>query len=633
MNLTEFISTQREKAEHMKKNITPANRKLIETNLRRLETIERQLAITSYRLVFIGEPGSGKTTTICHYLNLIKEIEIGSKFDKIELFDTASGRTTAFEVHYLSADHTGFEIFPMEISKQLALVQDYCEYIWQLTFENIDGDDDISQSQDTSTEYDRIIRNMLGFSSPKEFKEYVSSQYRENQRQIFLIDMLKKSAINDRNCTVLSYPEGENVKNWLKTTFNAINYGKHPDVSIPERVNILLNPNELKYDMPDFVSEVIDTRGYDGNAREDLRAYLEKEDTISVILDKVEDLPGVRQSKILSEWLDSVSSDVVNRISLMVKIKNDALSKVNEADGNPEKGEELKREELERAVISRKLHYDVQNTLFVDSYEGILCKARYKVVGGKKQRTEVIDEFDEEIRQFEQQRMTDHFSQMIQRHKEKLSAEAEKIQQQTEQLFHAISSDRLAHVKTSLLTLKDILERNIRSFFPECEGDFCSYFRCTVHWKSAQKTISMNGEWWKADIYFEYMDYCERKVNFYILPIKQQMHDYINNLKSEDVSDEMNALVESCKRRIDFEYRQLIEKGKKKAGDLCHGALTPDFWQEKASYVDRGSGYYDRLMSTIEKQMLRTDLCGDTSAEFLKLVDTFFENVVSVLEN
>ena len=324
MNLLEFISTQEERLEHMKGSVTPNNRELIRNNLKRLEEIQRQLEITSYRLVFIGELGSGKTTTICHYLNLIKEIEIGSKFDKIELFDTASGRTTAFEVHYLCANHTSFEITPMETSKQLALVQDYCDYVWQSTFENSDEDEESSQSQDTSTEYDRIIRNMLGFGSPKEFKEYVSSQYHKNQKQIFLVDMLRKSAITSRSCTQLFCPEGENVRKWLQSTFNAINYGKHPDVSIPERVNILLNLEQVKYYMPDFISEVVDTRGYDGNAREDLRTYLEMEDTISIILDKVEDLPGARQSKILSEWLDSVNSDVVDRIALMVKVKNDA---------------------------------------------------------------------------------------------------------------------------------------------------------------------------------------------------------------------------------------------------------------------------------------------------------------------
>ena len=48
---------------------------------------------------------------------------------------------------------------------------------------------------------------------------------------------------------------------------------------------------------------------------------------------------------------------------------------------------------------------------------------------------------------------------------------------------------------------------------------------------------------------------------------------------------EMNALVESCIRKIDFEYRKLVENVRKTANDLCYDALTPDFWQNKASNV------------------------------------------------
>ena len=104
-------------------------------------------------------------------------------------------------------------------------------------------------------------------------------------------------------------------------------------------------------------------------------------------------------------------------------------------------------------------------------------------------------------------------------------------------------------------------------------------------------------------------------------------------MKNEDVSDEMNALAESGIRKIDFEYRKLIENIRKIADVLCRDALSPNFWQNKAFNVERGSGYYSRLMQTIERQMMRTGLGEDTSTEILKLIDTFFDNVVYVLEN
>ena len=38
-------------------------------------------------------------------------------------------------------------------------------------------------------------------------------------------------------------------------------------------------------------------------------------------------------------------------------------------------------------------------------------------------------------------------------------------------------------------------------------------------------------------------------------------------------------------------------------------------------------------MQTIERQMLRTGLGEDTSTKILELIDTFFDNIVYVLEN
>ena len=117
MNLSDFIY------DYQGNNEISNNMALIKSNLERLQQIERQLEIDTYKLVFIGEPGSGKTTTICNYLNLIKDVKNGDRFSGFELFDTASGRTTAFEVHYARADQTKFIIHPMELSKQKSLVR------------------------------------------------------------------------------------------------------------------------------------------------------------------------------------------------------------------------------------------------------------------------------------------------------------------------------------------------------------------------------------------------------------------------------------------------------------------------------------------------------------------------------
>ena len=593
-----------------------------------------------------GEPGSGKTTTICNYLNLIKDVKNGDRFSGFELFDTASGRTTAFEVHYARADQTKFIIHPMELSKQKSLVREYCEYNWRKAFnttENGDGENDV-KGRDGCSESDRIIRNMLGFSSDTFFQEYVQSECSDKSFDIFVEEMIEKAAFDKRSCTDITFKNETDIRKWLKKEFNDINFGKRVDTAIPELVEVFLNSDDLDYIIPSFVSEVIDTRGYDGGAREDLRTYIRSEATMSVILDKVESLPGERQRKILSEWIDLDENDIINRVSLMIKDKDGALSKVNEADDDSEIGESIKREELSRAISDNKLHYNENNTIFVDSYDGITLKEEYKIVDGKKKKDgKRITDFDTELREFERDRITTHFENIIKSHKEALAAEAEKIRQDTEQLYSAIISsseidilrDKLKETEHRLTTVNDVMNAELEDCFRRAEHPFCQQFRRNTHWASARKTASVawHGTWHKAEIYAEYMDYCERTVKKISSSKKEQLISYIEELQECDHdSSEISSFVASCLTRIELEYRRMIERIRKIAREQAELAMNNNFWMI-AENVERGTGYYERLMQTIEKQMQLSYLCQHTSNELQNAVDYFFNSIVIALQN
>jgi hypothetical protein len=67
---------------------------------------------------------------------------------------------------------------------------------------------------------------------------------------------------------------------WLRTTFEAINNGRHPEFSLPSRIDIVV-PQLL--DVDDLDVSIIDTRGIDQlTARADLEALLEDPHTVSV---------------------------------------------------------------------------------------------------------------------------------------------------------------------------------------------------------------------------------------------------------------------------------------------------------------------------------------------------------------
>lgn len=641
-----FIDDYQKKLALLNSNNKSSNLELIKSNLERLTQIERQLAIESYRFVFIGEPGSGKTTTICNYLNLTKQLAPGDRFSGFELFDTASGRTTAFEVHYQRSDQTRFVIHPLEIAKQKALIQEFCEYNWRKAFQ-IDeksAEEANKEVREGCSESDRIIRNMLEFTNDTSFQDFIKENYSGEAEDVFLQDMIARVNIEERTCTEIIYCADTEIRKWLKTIFNEINFGKRKDTAIPEQVDVFLNPNDLDYYMPDFIAEIIDTRGYDGGSREDLRTYIRSEDTISIILDKVESLPGERQRIILSEWIDSSDSDIINRISLMIKDRDGALSRVNEANDDPEIGEKIKRNELIRSISANKLHYNENNTLFVDSYEGISLKQEYKIVEGrKKQAGKSVTDFDTEMRDYERQRITKHFEQIIRNMKESLTKEAEDIRHDTEQLYIAVTTaseieiiqDKLKETEHLVSAVRDTLNDEVEDSFCDSEQPFCSQFRANTHWASARKTATLawQGTWYRAEIYSSYMDFCEREVKKYSASKKEQIIGYIEDLrKCDTASSEIGSFVNSCITRIELEYRRMIDNIRNRSKAQAEKAFDYAFWTQAAS-VTRGSGYYDRLMETVRKQMRRSYLSQHTSEDIQKAIDQFFSEIVVTLQN
>jgi len=92
----------------------------------RLAKIRSILNIQRYNLVFIGQVGAGKTTAICHLLNLVREVDVerilrSGKKVKIkqtkELLSTGAGKSIICEVVIRLAKFTYVEIDPYESSE------------------------------------------------------------------------------------------------------------------------------------------------------------------------------------------------------------------------------------------------------------------------------------------------------------------------------------------------------------------------------------------------------------------------------------------------------------------------------------------------------------------------------------
>ena len=660
MEIEHFVEEKKRQLHKLMDNIVASDLILINNDLSRLQEIQKLLSIQKYRLVFIGNPGSGKTTTICNYLNLVDDDLVNKSFTNIELFNVGTGRTTAFEVHYQMGNQTLLKLYPMSIEEQETLIREYCEYEWGKAFPNsIEAAS--GASSESSREHDRIIRNMLGFKSSKVLSEKLMQDYSEKDFALFFEKMLKEACLTNRTKTSLIYDGSVPAKQWIKKTFSNVNNGRIADIPIPERVDVFFNPQDIRINFPDNISEVIDTRGFEGNEREDLKKYLESDDTISIIIDKPEEVPGANQKKILGEWILAEQKDIIPRVSIFVKIRDDALEKVNEADGDPEKGEEIKRDEILRSVQTERLNYYTENTLFLDSYYGIFTEKRRLNNDKTKKPQTYISEYDEEERRENQRKVTEHINAIVDRFHRILKQEAVEIEERTEKLLAEISapslnkqySNFLKNVAHSLEVLRDGLvgsedsDGRIYEAFEDFTSKFCWSFRheSNIRWNSAKKTTFMAGTWYNAQLYDELSAFTLRISRDALKHEKDQTLHYLHENSFED----LRSFMDSCRSKVDEDYVALLNRIKTNAHHLMVDTFTiksadlnydlpssiwkycdTDCWT-RIQNTSGGTGYYDRLMDAFRRRMDRKRISNDIMDMVMDEVDTFFKDILDVL--
>lgn len=674
MKIDSFVSEYRSKISNFTDKLLSSDLKVLENDLNRLQKINDLLLRDKYRLVFIGKPGSGKTTTICHYLGLLDDNLEGREFKNIQLFNVASGRTTAFEVHYSVGKQTMFYIYPENQEHQKLMIREYCKYVWELAKSSQDNDRDDEGGEETSTEISRIIRNMLGVQSNDKFKELIISDYSGLDFESFYQEMLDKINLPNRTCQEIVY-DNSNLceKEWIKKTFTNINNGKLSNVSIPKRVDVFFNQMNLDVNMPDYISEVVDTRGFEGNERSDLRKLIHEDDTIVVLIDRVADVPSDNQRKILKEWVLKEEKYIIPKIFIFVKVIENELENVNEADGDAEKGEQIKREEIQQKVHNLLLNYNLENTLFLDSYYGI--SKQDKMVESKtsddckskKQKKTYINEYDEDTIKFERERISNHIQSNIDNFKKNLKKEAEELEIRVEKLYQEIvvsslnkqQADFLEKKITSLEKLRDGLigignsYGRIRETFSNYSSDFWNSVKYTkydnpygIKWNSARKTTDIAGTWFNAQIYDEASGYSQRLIKNVIQSDKDNILNYLNYGEFSD----LKPFLDSCKDKVNSSYIELLKSIGEKSHDLLIDIFTDGGnWDHSNdenimkhreviswSYlqcVSGGRGYYNRLIDRFIEIMLQKQLNNKIQDKVVKEVKDFFDNIINLLKN
>lgn len=322
----------------------------------------RFLASTEHPIVFIGSPGVGKTTAICSLADLRDSSE--EDLNRQMALQTGSGRTTICEVLVKSGGEFAISIEPCSDEELRYHVADFCDHI---RAQSGIVEDNSTDGPGISIEIARALRRMSQLVE-KKIKGDDGKTRREDpaialsqeypDRDELQIQVLQRLTLPRRQRTSLSYPR-DSAKaglQWLSKTFADINYGAHPEFSLPRRIEISVPTPLLNSTAVDV--RMIDTRGVDEPSapRRDLQAYLDDDRAIVVLCSGFKDAPDAAVQSVIDKASAGGNRDsLIKRGVLLILTQGEEKAVRDSSTGelveSGEEGREVRREQARSTTL------------------------------------------------------------------------------------------------------------------------------------------------------------------------------------------------------------------------------------------------------------------------------------------
>ncbi len=312
-----------------------------------------------HHVAFIGSIGIGKSTAICRLTNLEVPGQDGSP--PVPVLEAGAGGITICEVHLRTGPDYGLMIEPRSDDEIRADVTDFAEYLLKgkggSDTEHQDSDND---SQGISKEIERAIRNMSGLKIRREKAADGKVTRRDEAKELaqrqsgireLVVEILARMELHKRDRRDVWYDSGTGKPslNWLKDTFEEVNNGRHPDFTLPKRIEVVVPASLL--DTPDLTVRIIDTKGIDRTAtRPDLEVHLDDPHTLVVLCSGFNNAPAAETRLLLERAIETgIRSLGTNSTLLVLPRPNEALAVKDESGirvETVEEGYELKGEQV-----------------------------------------------------------------------------------------------------------------------------------------------------------------------------------------------------------------------------------------------------------------------------------------------
>jgi transcriptional regulator with XRE-family HTH domain len=311
-------------------------------------------------IAFIGSKGVGTSTAICKVTGL--EVAAADEATVMPVLEAGGGGVTICDVHLRTGHDYGIRVDPCTEDEIRAHVLDFAEHMKGGKASGEDDPDDAAQG--IAQEIERAIWNLAGFKIEREKRADGTTERRDQARELaarapsvraYAVDVLARMELHRRDRRDIWYDPnvGKPPLVWLKETFEQINNGRHPNFSLPSRIEVVV-PQPLLRDI-DLSVRFVDTRGVGVTAaRPDLERHLDEPHTLAVLCSSFNDAPSPAAYQLLERAKQAGVRMLRQNSALLVLPRAGEARAVKDESGaraqTSEEGYDLKRESATMAL-------------------------------------------------------------------------------------------------------------------------------------------------------------------------------------------------------------------------------------------------------------------------------------------
>lgn len=329
-----------------------------------LEGAAAVVAGTEHNIAFIGDIGVGKTSALCRAAGLETAGDMLADAAPTPVLEVGAGGTTICEVHITSGRDYGLVIEPRNESELRDEVNEFARLL-------MPGADSAPDDETrVAREVARAIRNMSSLQRVQQrgpdgsFAGQIDPA-KELAEQLSDANALAdaiwtRMAIHNRTLRELWYGDTSDKEplEWLRENFRMLNNGRNPELSLPQRVEVVIPQRIFGNDLLSI--RIVDTKGIDDTAeREDLMVHLNEPNTVAVLCSSFNAAPVTSVQNILERSLEARYRDLETKTAVLVLPHSGQALAVKNDFGDPVEsameGYAYKREQVQSSLSTANL--------------------------------------------------------------------------------------------------------------------------------------------------------------------------------------------------------------------------------------------------------------------------------------